>query len=188
MNIEPTKISGVYICTPVPHEDERGYFMETYRQDLLAAGGITDIFVQDNHALSRLRNTVRGLHFQWNPPAAKLMRVSKGSVFLVAVDIRKGSPTFGEWVGVEATPENRKQLYAPAGCARGYQTLTDDCEVQYKQAAFHNKLGEAEIAWNDPDIGIDWPIKEPPLLSARSNEAPTLKDWIENPISNFVVF
>lgn len=188
MKIEATKIPGAFVCTPEPHNDERGFFMETYRQDIFAKAGIPDIFVQDNHALSKVRNTVRGLHFQWQPPSAKLMRVTRGKVFLVAVDIRKGSPTFGQWVGIEADAENKKQLYAPAGCARGYQTLTEDCEVQYKQAAFHNPIGEAEIAWNDPEIGIDWPIKEPPLLSERSKNAPSLQDWIKNPLSDFVVF
>lgn len=186
MTVEPTKIEGVYIVMPEPHVDGRGYFMETYRQDILAKGGVLDLFVQDNHAFSRRRNTVRGLNFQWHPPAAKLMRVSRGKVFLVAVDIRKGSPTLGQWVGIEADAENRKQLYAPAGCARGYQTLTDDCEVQYKQSAFYNKGGELEIAWNDPDIAIDWPIKDPPLLSARNTEAGSLRDWLTNPLSDFV--
>jgi dTDP-4-dehydrorhamnose 3,5-epimerase len=188
MIIEPTKISGAYVCTPEPHGDERGFFMESYRHDIFSKAGIPDIFVQDNHARSLTRNTVRGLHFQWNPPSAKLMRVTRGSAFLVAVDIRKGSPTFGQWVGIEASADNKKQLYAPAGCARGYQTLTDESEVQYKCTAAYAPAGEGEIAWDDPEIGIDWPIKEPPILSARSREAGSLEDWRKNPASAFVTF
>lgn len=188
MIIEPTKIPGTFICTAEPHGDDRGFFMESYRQDIFAAGGIPDVFVQDNHAYSKERNTVRGLHFQWNPPSAKLMRVTRGSAFLVAVDIRKGSPTFGQWVGVECSAENKKQLFAPAGCARGYQTLTDDCEVQYKCTAIYGPGGEGEIAWDDPEIGIAWPITEAPILSSRSREAGSLEDWRNNPASASVLF
>ena len=132
MTIEPTRVPDVYVCTPTVHEDERGFFMETYRQDVFSYAGIPDVFVQDNHAYSRVRNTVRGLQFQWRPPVAKLMRVIRGSAFLVAVDIRMDSPTLGQWIGIESSDENKRQLYAPAGFARGYQTLTDSCEVQYK--------------------------------------------------------
>ena len=188
MTIEPTSIRDIYIITPDVHEDARGFLMENYRQDLFAKKGITDMFVQDNHAKSFARNTVRGLHFQWSPPSAKLMRVTQGRAFLVAVDIRKGSPTVGQWVGIEADAENKKQLYAPAGCARGYQTLSDACEVQYKCSAFYNKAGQGEIAWNDPDIAIDWPIKEPPLLSERSKNTGSLQDWLKNPLFNYLTF
>ena len=113
MTIEPTKIQDVYVIIPDVHEDERGFLMETYRKDAFAKLGITYEFVQDNHAYSISRNTVRGLHFQWSPPAAKLMRATHGSVFLVAVDLRKHSPTLGQWVGIESSVENKKQLYAP---------------------------------------------------------------------------
>lgn len=188
MNIEKTKIEGVCVCTPKVHDDERGFLMETYRQDLFIKCGVIEIFVQDNHAKSLVRNTVRGLHFQWHPPSAKLMRVTAGRAFLVAVDIRKNSPTLGQWIGIEADAENKKQLYAPAGCARGYQTLSDNCEVQYKCSAFHNKAGEGEIAWNDPDIAIDWPIKESPLLSARSRDTGSFQEWLKNPLSEFLTF
>ncbi|MEK7601516.1 MAG: dTDP-4-dehydrorhamnose 3,5-epimerase [Patescibacteria group bacterium] len=188
MNIEPTSIRDVYIITTHAHEDERGFLMETYRQDIFAKAGITDVFVQDNHVKSHVRNTVRGLHFQWNSPAAKLMRVSRGSAFLVAVDIRKNSPTLGQWVGIEASAENKKQLYAPAGCARAYQTLTQDCEVQYKASALYNPEGQGEIAWNDPKIAIDWPIKETPLLSASSKNTGSLQDWLKSPFSESIVY
>ncbi len=180
MTIEPTTIAGVFVCTPVVHEDNRGFLMESYRKDAFAAAGIIDDFVQDNHARSLARNTVRGLHFQWEPPAAKLMRATRGAVFLVAVDVRKNSPTFGKWVGIESSAENKKQLYAPAGCARGYQTLTDDCEVQYKVSALYNPDGLGEIAWNDPDIGIDWPIKETPFLSPRTEKGTSFAQWMND--------
>lgn len=180
MNIEPTPIRDIYVITPNVHEDERGLLMETYRADIFAKVGITDVFVQDNHSRSRVRNTVRGLHFQWDPPAAKLMRVSNGSAFLVAVDIRKKSPTLGQWIGIEASAENKKQLYAPAGCARGYQTLTDDCEVQYKISAFYNSQGLGEIAWDDPDVAVDWPIKEQPFLSARTQKGSSFQNWLKD--------
>lgn len=183
MNIEATKIEGVYIITPQVHEDERGFLMESYRKDAFASVGIVEEFVQDNHARSNVRNTIRGLHFQWDPPAAKLMRVTQGSAFLVAVDLRKNSPTLGQWIGIESSAENKKQLYAPASFARGYQTLTDDCEVQYKISALYNPDGLGEIAWNDPDIGIDWPIKESPFLSARTEKGTLLKDWLSDPKS-----
>ncbi len=185
MTIEPTKIKDVYVCTPNIHEDERGFFMETYRYDVFSASGIPDVFVQDNHVRSPKRNTVRGLHFQWRPPTAKIMRATRGVVFLVAVDIRKNSPTLGQWVGIESSAENKKQLYAPAGFARGYQTLTDDCEVQYKCSDFYDPQGVSEIVWNDPSIGIEWPIKELPLISARSSGAGSLEDWLKNPASEF---
>jgi dTDP-4-dehydrorhamnose 3,5-epimerase len=188
MNIESTPIKDVYIITPKAHEDERGFFMETYRQDFFVSAGIIDVFVQDNHSRSTQKNVVRGLHFQWDEPMSKIMRVSVGSAFLVAVDLRKGSPTLGQWVGIEASAENKKQLYAPASFARGFQTLTDICEVQYKCSAVYNPDTQGEIKWDDPLIGIDWPLKGDPLMSERSRNAPTLKDWLERPESDVFVF
>lgn len=183
MTIEPTNIQGVYVCTPKIHEDDRGFFMESYHADVLLEVGITDVFVQDNHARSSARNTVRGLHFQYDPPIAKLVRVTRGTAFLVAVDIRKNSPTLGQWVSVEVSEDNKQQLYVPIGCAFGYQTQTNDCEVQYKCSATYNPEGEGAIVWNDPEIGIDWPIKDAPLLSKHSSEAGSLQDWLKNPAS-----
>lgn len=184
MTIEPTSLKDVYVCTPTVHEDERGFLMETYHAEAFAKAGITDAFIQDNHAYSKVRNTVRGLHFQFDPPAAKLMRVTRGSAFLVAVDLRKQSPTFGKWIGIESSAENKKQLYAPASFARGYQTLTDDCEVQYKVSALYNPNGLGEICWDDPDIGIEWPIKETPLLSPRTERGQAFKEWLADPRSD----
>jgi dTDP-4-dehydrorhamnose 3,5-epimerase len=186
MNIESTKLSEVCVITPIAHEDDRGFFMESFRADEFAKAGLPTEFVQDNHSRSLARNTVRGLNFQWEPPMAKLMRVTRGSAFLVAVDIRKGSPTLGKWFGMEAGEDNKKQLYAPAGFARGFQTLTDICEVQYKCTAFHNGKSEGAILWNDPDIGIAWPLDVVPILSEKSRSAPTFKEWLARPESSLI--
>ncbi len=183
MTIESTHIKDVCIITPLVHEDERGFLMETYRADLFKEAGIFDAFVQDVHIRSLVKNTIRGLNVQWEPPMSKLVRVTRGSAFLVAVDIRKNSPTLGKWVGIEASEENKKELYAPAGFARGFQTLSDMTEVEYKFSALHNKEGEGEIAWNDPDLAIDWPLKGDPILSERSRKAGSFKDWLTRPES-----
>ncbi|HWO06976.1 MAG TPA: dTDP-4-dehydrorhamnose 3,5-epimerase [Candidatus Paceibacterota bacterium] len=188
MNIETTGIRDVYILTPNVHEDERGFFMETYRKDVLAAAGIMDDFVQHNHSRTVRKNTVRGLHFQWGPPMAKLIRVTRGAAFLVAVDIRLGSPTLGKWVGVEASEDNKKQLYAPGGFARGLQTLSDTCEIQYPCSTYYDATKEGQIRWDDPDVGIDWPIKDAPVLSDKDRNAPTLKEWLARAEAAFFRF
>lgn len=181
MEIETTPIPNVFVITPIIRGDERGFFMETYKQSVLKEIGITDAFVQDNHSRSA-KGIVRGLHFQWEPPMGKLMRVTRGAAFLAAVDLRKGSPTLGQWFGMEVSEDNKKQIYAPAGFARGFCSLTDDCEVQYKCTGEYNQAAEAGILWNDPAIGIDWPI-ENPILSERDQIAPTLADWLQTPES-----
>src|SRR3989344_1679006 len=158
MKIERTDIEELYIFTPDAFVDERGFFMETYRKDKFQEFGIDAEFVQDNHSRSA-KNVLRGLHFQWEPPMGKLMRVTQGSAFLAAVDIRKKSKTLGKWFGVEASAENRKQLYAPAGFARGFCVLSDTAEIQYKCTGLYNKNAESGIFWNDPGIGIKWPIE-----------------------------
>lgn len=188
MKFEPTPLRDVYVVTPDVHSDDRGFFAETYRQDEFVAAGIPHIFVQDNHSLSLHRNTVRGLHFQWEAPMAKLMRVTRGSAFLVAVDLRKGSPTLGQWFGIEASEDNKKQLYAPASCARGFQTLTDMCEVQYKCSAVYNPDSQGEIAWNDPEIGINWPIKDAPIVSEKNKQSPSLTEWMSSAESEIFRF
>lgn len=179
MKIEKTEIEGVYIITPKTHEDERGFFMESYREDVFRENGINVSFIQDNHSLSLKKNTIRGLHFQYDKPMAKLMRVTRGSAFIVAVDIRKNSPTFGKYVGIECSAENKKQMYAEAGFARGFQTLEDMTEVQYKVSAFFNKDSQGEIAWDDNDINIKWPIDSVPIVSEKNKKSPSLKDWCE---------
>lgn len=183
--IEKTDLRDVYIITPEIFKDERGFFTETYRKDKFSEMGINMEFVQDNHSRSA-KNVVRGLHFQWEPPMGKLMRVTQGAAFLVAVDIRIGSPTFGKWVGVEASVENRKQVYAPAGCARGFCVLSDFAEIQYKCTGIYSNKAESGILWNDPAIGIEWPVKEP-ILSKKDEVAQTLEQWTQNPDSrNFI--
>ena len=166
--------------------DDRGFFMEVYRQDIFRGLGLPDSFVQVNHSRSA-RNVIRGLHFQWEPPMAKLMRVTSGAAFLVAVDIRHDSPTLGQWVGEIVTSENLRQVWAPAGFARGFCVLSDSADVQYLCTATYNSAGEAGIVWNDPDIGVQWPTDNP-VLSEKDAAAPTLGDWLSRPESkNFFV-
>lgn len=180
LRTSPTDLRDVVIVSADPYRDERGFFFESFRADQFRVLGLPTEFVQDNHSGSK-RGVIRGLHFQWEPPMGKLMRVTVGAAYLVAVDIRKGSPTLGRWVAVEATAENGKQLWAPAGFARGFCALTD-CEVQYKCTGIYNSKNESGIRWNDPAIGIAWPIREP-ILSPKDAQAQTLADWLARPES-----
>lgn len=173
--LERSSIKDLLIITPDIFQDDRGFFTETYRKDKFSEFGLNVEFVQDNHSRSS-KNVVRGLHFQWEPPMGKLMRVTQGVAFLVAVDIRIGSPTFGKWVGVEASAQNRKQVYAPAGFARGFCVLSDYAEIQYKCTGIYSKA-ESGILWNDPSIRIEWPIKKP-ILSKKDESAQTLEQWM----------
>jgi len=166
---------------PQVFTDGRGFFTEVYREDQFKELGLPHEFMQDNHSGS-VRGVLRGLHFQWDPPMGKLMRVTRGTAFLVAVDIRKGSPTLGKWFGTEASAENRYQVWAPAGFARGFCVLSDYAEVQYKCTAIYNQKGESGIRWDDPDIGIKWPITDV-LLSEKDRQAQTLKEWLARPQS-----
>ena len=169
------------MLVPEIFRDDRGFFMETFREDQFKANGLPTYFVQDNHSRS-VKGVVRGLHFQWEPPMGKLMRVTLGSAFLVAVDIRKGSPTLGKWVGVEASAENRRLVWAPAGFARGFCVLSDVAEIQYKCTGIYNNKGESGIRWDDPAIGIDWPVKDA-QLSEKDRNAQTLAQWLSRPES-----
>jgi len=139
-------------------------------------------FVQDNHSRSE-KGVVRGLHFQWDPPMGKLMRVSLGCAFLVAVDIRKGSPTLGKWFGVEVSAENRRQVWAPAGFARGFCVLSEIAEIQYKCTGLYSNKAESGIRWNDPAIGIQWPLSDV-QLSEKDRKAQTLAQWLAVPESD----
>jgi len=185
-NVEKTEMRDLLIITPEMFKDDRGFFTEAYRKDKFSAFGLDLEFVQDNHSRSA-RNVVRGLHFQWEPPMGKLMRVTQGSAFLVAVDIRKGSPTFGKWYGVEASVENRKQVYAPAGFARGFCVLSEFAEIQYKCTGIYSNKAESGVLWNDPAIGIEWPVREP-ILSKKDDVAQTLAQWSEKAESRFFVY
>jgi dTDP-4-dehydrorhamnose 3,5-epimerase len=181
--IESKSLRDVVVVVPEIFQDNRGFFLETYREDQFRALGLPTQFVQDNHSRS-VKGVIRGLHFQWEPPMGKLMRVSLGSAFLVAVDIRKGSPSLGQWVGVEASAENRRQVWAPAGFARGFCVLSDFAEIQYKCTGIYNGKAESGILWNDTEIGIAWPISDSEAqLSDKDRKAPTLAQWLASPNS-----
>jgi dTDP-4-dehydrorhamnose 3,5-epimerase len=181
LNIESTELKDVVVIVPDAFRDSRGFFMETFREDQFKELGLPYQFVQDNHSRSA-KGVVRGLHFQWEPPMGKLMRVSLGSAFLVAVDIRTGSPTLGKWVGVTASNENRRQVWAPAGFARGFCVLSDYAEIQYKCTGVYNPKAESGILWNDPAIGIEWPVSAAKAeLSERDQKAQTLAQWLGSP-------
>lgn len=176
-------LNGIVVLQPEIYKDERGFFMEVFRADQLKALGLPYEFVQENHSGS-VKNVVRGLHFQWDPPMGKLMRVTVGKAFLVAVDIRKGSPTLGKWFGIEASAENRYMVWAPAGFARGFAVVSDYAEVQYLVTGIYNPKAESGILWNDPDIGIEWPVKDP-ILSQKDRNAQTLREWLQRKESNY---
>lgn len=183
IKVESKPLDGVVVLVPEIFQDSRGFFMETYREDKFRELGLPHHFVQDNHSRSS-KGVVRGLHFQWEPPMGKLMRVTQGAAFLVAVDIRKGSPTLGKWAGVEASVENRRLVWAPAGFARGFCVLSETAEIQYKCTGIYNNKGESGILWNDPEIGIKWPITaDQAELSGKDKIAQTLGQWLAKPES-----
>lgn len=182
ISIEKTPLDGAVVVKPEVFEDERGFFMEVFRRDQFAEHGLPTDFVQLNHSASR-KDVVRGLHFQWEPPMGKLMRVTVGTAFLVAVDIRKESATLGKWFGIEASAENKIQLFAPACFARGFAVLSDYAEIQYMCTGIYGgPSGESGILWNDPAIGIEWPVKDP-VLSDKDKNAQTLAQWLASPDS-----
>jgi dTDP-4-dehydrorhamnose 3,5-epimerase len=172
---EKLGIPGVVLIEPKVFNDGRGFFMETYKMPDFAAAGIKGDFVQENHSRSA-KGVLRGLHYQ-NPPFAqgKLVRVVRGEIFDVAVDVRKGSPTWGKWVGVVLSEENKKLLYVPETFAHGFCVLSDIAEVIYKTTAVYSPESEAGIIWNDEDLNIEWPVKQP-VLSERDGELPSLKN------------
>lgn len=184
--IESRHLEDIVVIVPKAHHDDRGFFMEVYRADQFRELGLPSEFVQDNHSFSR-KGVVRGLHFQWEPLMGKLMRVSRGTAFLVAVDIRKGSPTLGQWFGLEASAENMKQVWAPAGFARGFCALTDEVEVQYKCTGIYNDRAESAIRWDDPDVGVEWPLKEV-RLSDKDRNAQSLRVWLTSPDAEHIAY
>jgi len=176
MKAIPTKIKEVVIIELDVFGDDRGWFTESYNKKKLAELGITTDFVQDNHSFSKSRGTLRGLHFQNLPhPQAKLTRCTKGAALDVAVDLRKNSPTYKQWVSVELTEKNKKQLFVPRGFAHGFITLVDNTEFQYKIDNNYDKDSDRSIRFDDPEIGIDWGNKNP-ILSEKDKNAPLLKD------------
>ncbi len=181
MHVENTVIPAVKIVTPKRHGDSRGFFSEVYNKAVFDAAGLDLAFVQDNHSRSAAIGTLRGLHFQIPPFAQdKLIRVARGRILDVAVDIRRSSPTFGRHVAVELSAENWRQLLVPIGFAHGFLTLEPDTEVLYKTTALYSPECDRGLAWDDPDIGIAWPIpRGGPMLSDRDKRWPRLKDAAE---------
>ncbi|MCY9692578.1 dTDP-4-dehydrorhamnose 3,5-epimerase [Paenibacillus alginolyticus] len=176
MNVISTKLSGLYIIEPDVHGDNRGFFMESYHRAKLAEEGIDVLFVQDNHSLSEETGVLRGLHYQLNPRAqTKLVRVVSGAIYDVAVDIRKNSSTFGQWVGVTLSAANKRQLLVPQGFAHGFCTTEPQTQVLYKVDEYYSPSHDRGILWNDPAIGIDWPTSNP-ILSDKDRRHPLLRD------------
>lgn len=179
-----TSLNDVILIEPEIFRDPRGFFSEVYRLDQFAEFGITQTFVQFNHSGST-RGVLRGLHFQWDPPMGKLMRVNRGRAFLVAVDIRKRSPTLGQWVGIECNGDIPLLVWAPGGFARGFCVLSDFAEIEYLCSGIYNGAAEASIRWDDPAINIQWPISDP-TLSDRDKKAYLLADWLATKESDLV--
>jgi dTDP-4-dehydrorhamnose 3,5-epimerase len=169
---------SVKVISQTVFDDNRGFFSVPFRHDEFKVLGLPTNFVQDNHSRS-IKGVVRGLHFQLWPPMGKIMRVTRGEAFLVTVDLRRDSPTFLDWIGVNASEDNRLQVWAPAEFARGFCALSDDTEVQYKCTGMFDPQGDSGIFWNDPAIGIDWPVKNP-ILSEKDRNAPTVAEWLKS--------
>jgi dTDP-4-dehydrorhamnose 3,5-epimerase len=177
MQVETTRLPGVVVVVPRVFPDPRGFFFESYNQAAFHQYGLDAVFVQDNHSKS-VRGTLRGLHFQLPPMAqVKLLRVIRGAVWDVAVDIREGSPTFGQWVGVELSADNFRQIYVPAGFAHGFCVLSDEAEVLYKTSQVYSPAHERGLLWSDPAIGVQWPVAEP-LLSERDRRAGGVESYL----------
>ena len=176
---QKTNIDGLYVIEPTVFGDERGYFMETYNYNEFKEAGLDMIFVQDNESKSK-RGVLRGLHFQTRNSQGKLVRVIEGEVFDVAVDLREGSETFGKWYGITLNAENKRQFYIPEGFAHGFVVLSDDAKFVYKCTNFYDPSSEAGLMWNDPDIGINWPITDDMtvLLSEKDKKHPSLKEYL----------
>ncbi len=176
----PTPLSDLVLVTIDYFQDERGFFIESWHKRDFKAAGLDLEFVQEGHSRSGA-NVLRGLHFQnMTAPMGKLLRCTVGRIFDVAVDLRVGSPTFGKWFGVELSADNQKQIYVPVGFAHGFATLSDFAEVQYKQTCFYTPSSEGTIAWNDPDIGVTWPITNP-ILSKRDQHGMSFQEYLKKP-------
>lgn len=180
MNVTETVLPGVLILEPKVHGDHRGFFLESYRRDVFSELGIEHEFVQDNHSRSQL-GVLRGLHFQITQPQGKLVRVTSGSVYDVAVDINPESPTYGRYAGVELSEENHRLFWVPPGYAHGFVVTSDTADFQYKCTDYYNPADEGGILWNDADVGIDWPRSEP-TLSDKDSVLPTLSDYTGQPV------
>ncbi|PYQ58835.1 MAG: dTDP-4-dehydrorhamnose 3,5-epimerase [Acidobacteria bacterium] len=178
MKFLPLAIPEVVLVEPDVYRDDRGFFLETYQKLKYGAAGLPEEFVQDNHSFS-IRGTLRGMHTQVRRPQGKLLRVVAGEIFDVAVDVRPGSPTFGQWVGEVLSAENFRQLWVPPGFAHGFCVMSESAHVLYKCTTFYEKDDEIALLWNDPEVGIAWPT-ETPLLSPRDQAAPKLAEILHN--------
>ena len=178
MEVTKTRVDGVLLINPKVFGDERGYFVETYQKERYSEIGITHTFVQDNHSMSR-RGILRGLHYQTKHPQGKLVMVSLGAVFDVAVDIRLDSPTFGKWFGAILSQENQHQLWIPPGLAHGFLVLSDIAHFHYKCTDFYDPKNEASILWNDPELNIEWPFAEDVVLSQKDMNALSFKSAVQ---------
>lgn len=174
MEVEKTKLPGVVLLTPKIHGDERGFFMETFNQATFGNLGLPDSFVQDNHSRSSY-GVLRGLHFQYPQWQGKLVRVLNGEIFDVAVDVRADSPSFGQWVGVTLSAENKQQLYIPSGYAHGFCVTSDIADVVYKCTSLYKPEDDVGIRWDDPDVNVEWPISDP-IVSTKDQAAARLRD------------
>lgn len=170
----PSKLDGVVLVEPVVHGDERGFFVETFSREGWAELGVEVEFVQHNHSRSR-RGTLRGIHFQTEPGQAKLIRCCRGEIVDVAVDLRRGSPTFGQWEAHVLDDVKHRQLFVPVGFGHGFAVLSEEADVAYQVSSYYDPATESGIAWDDPDVGIEWRVSEP-LLSARDQAAPRLAE------------
>ena len=177
ITVTPCDIEGLYVIEPTVFKDERGYFVETYNQNDMKEAGLDMVFVQDNQSMST-RGVLRGLHFHKQFPQGKLVRVVRGKVFDVAVDLRSDSKTYGKWFGVELSAENMKQFYIPEGFAHGFLVLSDEAEFCYKCTDFYHPGDEGGLAWNDPEIGVEWPLEEGVdlIISEKDQKWKGLKD------------
>jgi dTDP-4-dehydrorhamnose 3,5-epimerase len=182
IRVETTPLRDLLVLHHQVAEDERGFFMEVFKADVFAQAGLPEAYPQANLSRSA-RGVLRGLHFQWDPPQAKLMRVARGEAFLMAVDIRKGSPTLGQWYGRRVSDKDPVQVFAPAGFARGFCALSESADIQYFVTGLWNPKGESGIRWNDPALGIAWPVAQP-SLSKKDAEAQTLAEWLARPESD----
>jgi dTDP-4-dehydrorhamnose 3,5-epimerase len=172
MKVKETAFNGLVILEPSVFGDNRGWFAETYNKNILLEAGIAIDFVQDNQSYSAEMGTLRGMHYQLNPAAqTKLIRCTRGKIFDAVIDLRRDEPTFKQWFGIELTAENHCQLLIPQGFAHGFMTLTPDVEVQYKVDAFYSQAHERSLLWNDPEIGIEWPLDVRPVLSDKDTRA-----------------
>ncbi len=177
MNFTETELPGVILLEPVVHRDDRGFFLETYHAEKFREAGISLPFVQDNHSKS-CRGTLRGLHSQWRKPQGKLVRALEGEIWDVAVDVRRGSPHFKRWVGVSLSAENFRQLYVPPGFLHAFIVISETAQVEYKCTDVYDPGYELGVAWNDPDISIEWPLAEP-VLSGKDASAPRLAEVMD---------